>query len=415
MDLDTGTLLFVSLLFSALFAAIMAVMRTMLRTPVPALREWSIAYALFAVAAGGFLLRNVAPVFVSYVAAHTAYVAGFACVYAGIRRFKGRAVPAAVIALFTGVLFVLFVVFTYVEDTFRGRVVAEMVAEALVCIAALRELRGRDLDRGNRAAHLFTAAGLVVGGGVALVRAVVTLRSDVAPALFAYSGIHVMYVASHLFVAVAIGLGFIMMTHLKLREQLQFLASHDSLTNAYTHRVFLDLTQRELARARREPAPVALLMLDLDLFKRVNDTHGHVAGDHVLAGVAALLRRGLRGHDLLGRYGGEEFAVALPGVTVAEAAAIAERTRSAIAAAAYDTPAGPLHITASIGVAVAPDGHGRVEDLVALADAGLYEAKRSGRNRVGCPAVLAPDASDAGRTPAPVPPRTAADPGSATG
>ena len=401
MQLDTGTLLLVSLLFSALFTAILAVMQTTGRSPVPGLREWTVAYALFAVATLGFLLRDVAPPFVSYVLAHTAFVAGFACVYAGIRRFRGRTVPVAALAALVAAFGALFVVFTYAIDSFRGRIVTEMAAEALACVTALRELAGPQPDRANRAAHLFTAGGFAVGAGVALVRAGVTLGSAEAPALFAYSGVHVLYVATHLVVAVALGLGFVMLTHLRLRAQLQFLASHDSLTNAYTHRVFLELSQRELSRARREHALVALLMLDLDLFKRINDTHGHIAGDHVLAGVAALLRRALRGHDVLGRYGGEEFAVLLPGVGGDEAQAVAERTRAAIAEARYETPAGALQVTASIGVAVAPDGQGRVEDLVALADRCLYDAKRSGRDRVGGPAILAPDAKAAAGPAAP--------------
>ena len=208
--------------------------------------------------------------------------------------------------------------------------------------------------------------------------------------LQAQIAVDVLYIIVSVVAAVAVCFGLIMLAHVRLRAQLEFLASHDSLTNAYTHRVFLDLGARELARAQRGQTPVTLLMLDLDLFKRVNDTYGHLAGDLVLERTAAVLRSALRSHDILGRYGGEEFAVLLPDAKAEEGLVIAERARARIAETEFGTPAVPIRITVSVGVAVSPDGRGCIEDLVALADELLYEAKRAGRDRVSGPAVVAP-------------------------
>jgi diguanylate cyclase (GGDEF)-like protein len=125
-------------------------------------------------------------------------------------------------------------------------------------------------------------------------------------------------------------------------------------------------------------------MIDLDLFKAVNDGHGHAAGDSVLRNVAHLLKRNVRKVDMVGRYGGEEFMVVLPRIRLEEALEVAEKLRRTVAAAAFPVAPGgmPIHITASIGVAAF--GHDAVDvaGLLERADHALYEAKRSGRDRV---------------------------------
>jgi two-component system, cell cycle response regulator len=140
-----------------------------------------------------------------------------------------------------------------------------------------------------------------------------------------------------------------------------------------------------MERALRNDSSVALLMIDLDHFKRVNDTHGHLVGDAVLRDVADLLLSGVRGSDFVGRFGGEEFLVVLPDTDDDGAASFAERIRERVDA--HDFPgrdgAPPLRMTASIGVATFPAALiESVEDLFARADAALYRAKADGRNRV---------------------------------
>lgn len=161
------------------------------------------------------------------------------------------------------------------------------------------------------------------------------------------------------------------------------LATHDGLTGLYNHRTFYTLLTDELARAQRFKRPVSLLMLDIDHFKCVNDTHGHQAGDAILKGLSELLGWQMRTVDRVCRYGGEEIAVILPETDFDTAANIAERLRASVETQPFDVNTGtPVRITISIGVMSWPVQGGGADMLVAAADAALYAAKRSGRNRI---------------------------------
>lgn len=165
-------------------------------------------------------------------------------------------------------------------------------------------------------------------------------------------------------------------------NELARLAARDPLTGAANRRHFLGRVDEELARAERHDAPLSLLMLDLDRFKLINDHHGHQAGDAVLIAVVERIQDVLRLPDMIGRLGGEEFVVLLPGSTATQAAGVAERIRLAISQTPIATSAGPLGVSASIGVAeFGPDG-GSIENVLKAADARLYLAKSGGRNRV---------------------------------
>jgi diguanylate cyclase (GGDEF)-like protein len=163
-------------------------------------------------------------------------------------------------------------------------------------------------------------------------------------------------------------------------EQLQRLAATDGLTKIANRRTFEATLEREVARAARQQEPLSLVLLDLDHFKRLNDEHGHQAGDDVLRNVAAALSCACRDFDTAARYGGEEFAVVLPGCEPVEALLIADRLREAVAAAP-----GVVRVTASAGVATYPV-HGRdAAALVRAADEALYASKAQGRNRTTGP------------------------------
>lgn len=165
-------------------------------------------------------------------------------------------------------------------------------------------------------------------------------------------------------------------------EEVQRLAITDSLTGLHNRRHLLELARHELQRARRYRLPMSVFMLDIDEFKRVNDTYGHAIGDQVLQGVAECCRQELRGVDVLGRYGGDEFAAVLPETGLPAACQVAERLRKSIAQRPLDTKAGQVTVTVSLGVAVLDDEHLAPETLLDHADQALYVAKQSGRNRV---------------------------------
>lgn len=164
---------------------------------------------------------------------------------------------------------------------------------------------------------------------------------------------------------------------------LEAFATHDGLTGLYNHRTFYVLLGDELARAQRFKRPLSLILLDIDHFKRVNDTRGHLAGDAVLRGLGELLGREARAIDRVCRYGGEEITVILPETDLDAAARFAERLRAAVEAQPFDVDAGvPLRMTVSIGIASFPAQADGAEALVAAADTAMYAAKQGGRNRV---------------------------------
>jgi len=158
----------------------------------------------------------------------------------------------------------------------------------------------------------------------------------------------------------------------------------DGLTGLYNHQHFQDRADEEFRRALRYAQPLALLMIDLDAFKQVNDTHGHPVGDAVLRHASAVFREQLRDTDVLARYGGEEFAALLPQTPSPGAARVAHRLRAALEHTPFSSPGAPaFQVTASVGVSVAPAGGVTTpEALIARADAALYQAKRAGRNQV---------------------------------
>ena len=159
--------------------------------------------------------------------------------------------------------------------------------------------------------------------------------------------------------------------------------TRDALTGAFNKRYLLESLQREIARSRREKSPLAVVMMDIDRFKNTNDTHGHLVGDQVLREFGQRLLSLCREDDLFARYGGEEFCLLLASTSPEQAATIAERCRNEIAQTPFTTEAGPLQITASFGGECFPgDTRKKPNELIAAADARLYVAKKSGRNRV---------------------------------
>lgn len=164
----------------------------------------------------------------------------------------------------------------------------------------------------------------------------------------------------------------------QVREQ----AITDPLTGLYNRRFLWEFLRREWVRAKRRDAPLAVIMLDLDHFKRINDSFGHEAGDFALTAVAGLLRTHIRSSDIVCRYGGEEFALVLPEASQKSVRARAEDIRTAIKRLDLRHQGAPLgRITASLGVALFPDHADSADSLMRAADTALYEAKRAGRNR----------------------------------
>jgi diguanylate cyclase (GGDEF)-like protein len=165
------------------------------------------------------------------------------------------------------------------------------------------------------------------------------------------------------------------------QKQLFESALRDGLTHTFNRRYFLDRLHGELRFAVRHDKPIALLFVDIDHFKKINDTYGHQAGDHVLSGVARTMMTAIRTEDVLARYGGEEFAIICREIELPGAEALAKRLIAAVSEKPFEFEGQQIPVTISVGAAV---DHGRSEPqaMIAAADGAMYEAKRTGRNRV---------------------------------
>jgi diguanylate cyclase (GGDEF)-like protein len=172
------------------------------------------------------------------------------------------------------------------------------------------------------------------------------------------------------------------------REALREQATHDSLTGLLNRAAILEALRNELARAARERHPVALLIADLDRFKQVNDTYGHLAGDAVLRESARRMKAAVRSYDAIGRYGGEEFLLVLPGCDPSTALTHAGRIREALQAATFNAGADVIEVTCSIGLSISTISGLDSDSLVREADRALYIAKERGRNRVELASVV---------------------------
>ena len=173
------------------------------------------------------------------------------------------------------------------------------------------------------------------------------------------------------------------------REALRVQATHDGLTGLLNRSAIMDALRNELSRAGREAQPLAVLMADVDRFKSVNDSHGHLVGDKVLHEAAQRMKGAVRRYDAVGRYGGEEFLIVLPGCDGESALLQAERVRESFTAASFDTGASAIEVTCSIGVSFRPlPVVSDAESLIREADEALYRAKSPRPQSRGIPARL---------------------------
>ncbi len=172
---------------------------------------------------------------------------------------------------------------------------------------------------------------------------------------------------------------------IKLEQQILHLATTDSLTGVLNRRAFIERTEEQIHRCVRENSPLALLLTDIDYFKKINDNYGHQAGDLVLQKFTDQLTRSSRPYDFVGRYGGEEFVVSLPGADMSQSRAVADRMRKSVEEMKIIPQDGsePIRVTASFGAAsLLMDSKENAESLIKRADEAMYKAKREGRNRV---------------------------------
>lgn len=379
MQLDIRTLNFALLLFALVFAVGLFLMQRGLPHS-RGVRWWAAANA----AAGiGFLLialRGIIPDALSIIVSNALLLLAQCFFREGVARFRHRphGRPWLGIALMA-VLMPLLAYHLYVAPSVAARIVA---ATLIISVPAALTfwLLVHNVPRRLRPSHWFTAAAF---GQLLIMAALRIADTLIHPPdnLMTAGPMHALYFMSILFLLVVSTFGCVWMVTTYQDIELERQARTDPLTGAMNRLALAESIARELSRAQRNSRPLSLLMFDLDFFKQLNDRLGHLAGDAALKNVAAATQRQLRASDLLARYGGEEFVVVLPDADKTQAIETAERLRKRIESLGIPCGDGTA-LTASFGVSTFPADGDDFDSLVAGADAALYNAKQSGRNRV---------------------------------
>ena len=381
MTLDARALVLFATLMGLVLAAALYLLSKGLPPSVRGVRAWALGFAL---QAGGALLvglRSIYPDVALIPLGNTLIVVGHICQYVAVKQFLGEGIRRWPLWLLGTAVFVSTLFFTYASNSFPARTVIITIGSIIALVATARALfRGasRELIAARYTALLLLGTALILA-----LRGAYTVASGTAlNTLFAGDLVQFAYVSAYLILGVLSGLTFVLLVAERLRLELERMATLDSLTGIYNRRTFTDLVERELARAGRAGSSVALIVIDLDHFKMVNDRYGHVAGDAVLKSFVATANAALRKQDLLGRYGGEEFCVVLPGASPPEAVLIAQRLRESVEAHPVHVADRPIHYTISAGVAHSNRAGLDLDSLVRDADEALYRAKNRGRNQV---------------------------------
>lgn len=373
--IDIRTAIVLTGLLSGLMSLVLYALKRSYPPSVRGLGEWSAA--LLVVFVGGLLAagRGKLPEFFSSAAPNFLLCAGVYLLYFGSQRFFGVSVhPWRWLGLITGVVLVT-MWFTWITPHYvvRLRWIATLMG-LLFASHAWLVLRQKHFSFASVLALLV----LMGSAGIQLMRLITSYTEDVGNDILAVSQQQTLYVASFSSAVLLFAVSTILLASERLHAELEQLATHDSLTNALTRRYMDEACRKELERSRRSGRPLALMVLDLDHFKAVNDTYGHQAGDRVLIHFVTQVNALLRQNDLLGRFGGEEFVVLLPETSLDQAQQVAERIRQT---APLGQDQGPS-CTVSIGITSNRGANDTVDTLLARADAALYRAKSLGRDRI---------------------------------
>lgn len=236
----------------------------------------------------------------------------------------------------------------------------------------------------HKPARWMVMSGFLAGGFTFLVRSlIVSIDPGQLQGFLVATPLQIVSLMVAYLVVMITSIGFLLLHLERAEESAQRLAVIDPLTDVFNRRTFLELADKEIARAQRTQSPLGFIMIDIDHFKKINDENGHQAGDVVLKKVVEAMKVGLRREDLLVRYGGEEFCIVVPGVGVDQATLLAERAREAVQKLRIPIKGNVIAVTISAGVtAMRRSVEENIEELISRADQALYEAKRGGRNRV---------------------------------
>jgi len=372
--IDARTVFLLAGILSAFLAAIFYSLKRSYPPAILGLGEWSLALSLVAI--GGMLGFGLGtlPDILAINLPRLLLPSGLLLAYIGTQRFFGI-VPRYgwwIVAIAVVVLAQLW--FTFVQPSFSARLFLAASLGTGLFAAFANLIRKQGLHSFGRSLTMLV---LTATGTITLIRLVTMLAWPPGNSILDTSPQQTLYVIAFSFCILLLSVGLILIATERLHDELSYLAAHDSLTGALTRRHLNTTCSEELERSTRHGHSLALLVMDLDHFKAINDLHGHQLGDRVLVGFVKKVSALLRKPDQLGRFGGEEFVALLPETNLDEALVVAERIRQACA-----LPGTEVGCTVSIGVTVNKPSGDTVDTLFARADAAMYRAKSLGRNRV---------------------------------
>jgi len=347
------------------------------------MRQWALASLCISFGMGLAYTQRVAPGNGWVIACGAALVAGgMSLQLNGIKAFKEERSNWRMSSLFIGLMFAQSVWFSVIHPDVNTRVVANSLLFAVMNAVCARTLLVR-IESPLRTAYWFTGTAFAVQGLLFMIRSgMVLFAPTVTHGLYEPSPINPVSFFVGSVTQLCLTFGFVLMLNYRLATDLHKLASRDVLTGALNRRSLEAEAAGLQARYTRTGDTLAVMLLDVDHFKLINDDYGHPVGDAVLQSLAAVVQNAIRNCDYFARYGGEEFCILLPSTTEAQALIMAERLRQAYAAMTMDVGGKILRSTISIGIADSTQVGLAFPVLVAAADRAMYRAKRDGRNRV---------------------------------
>lgn len=371
--LDLRTVILISGLLGLLLSAVLFGIRRTYPAHIQGLGTWAWAPLSALVASVLLAGRGALPDNLMVIMGNSGVVLAMGLFLTGTRQFYGEPVHRAVLP---GVLLLTLLPmwwWTTWHVNHPSRVMFFCAVNLCIHLAHIKVIWRH--DHRSFAARFVMA--VLAGHSLILVVRAVSLWGSTQTLMLQPSPIQTVYVTSFSVCMLLLTLGLVLLVAERLRLEYEHLATHDTVTGALSRHAIMRLCEQALARSHRHGHPLTVMMLDLDHFKQVNDQHGHLAGDRVLADFVQRVQSLLRATDSLGRYGGEEFMVLLPDTPAADALVVAERIRASRPHHSHLPPC-----TVSIGLAACQPGQGEtVDQLLSRADDALYAAKRQGRNR----------------------------------
>lgn len=371
-SLDPRSLIVLAGLMAVVMAVVLAFIRRQYPAHIRGLGLWAAAPVSWLVSAALYAGRDSLPASVSVVGANTALALGALLYYAGCRQFLARQMHwrwwALLLAGAAAALWWL----VQVRDDYTLRLQLFNLLMIFIYGTNLRFLLRHDTAR-----LPMRMVQLVLGAHIAVLifRLYTTMNGMAGSGLLEQTLPQTFYIGAYALTVLMLSIGAVLMATDRLVSELDHLARHDPLTHTLNRRALFEHCEEELARALRSGKGPALLMLDIDHFKRINDSHGHQHGDSVLRHLAQSVQSVLRRTDRLGRYGGEEFMLLLPETGLADARAIAQRIHQANAGGHA------LDCRVSMGLTVWQGKQDTLQAMQTRADGALYQAKEHGRNQ----------------------------------